>query len=392
MCFLEDPSSSLSDEAVQEIAFDESVVEEVAEIDEDFAQECARQLPQHLRCASHTLNLIATTDTAKAIEHAVELAAVHALAMEKCNSIWKNLRSPKASEALKTYLGVALKRPVVTRWNSLFDALEQIVSVEEKLLRPRDLEAIDMAYRKPLTTADFEYLKEYLRCTKDLAKAIDLLQGEKYCHYGYLLPTLVRLRHKMQLLGVSSDIAICQPIIRATINGLEKRFKAMFEVTGEGKVAAIAAVSHPEFKIRWLGCLTEAQQKIVYDFVVSAVSENTPVTPPPNAQPASPIDEWDFGSKPTIFDSMHCAFNHATSEVEVTRYLGDDSKDFAMLLKYPNIRKVFLKYNTPLPSSAPVERLFSYATMLDLPKFNRLTDCNFEKRVLAKVNAAKYYN
>ena len=38
------------------------------------------------------------------------------------------------------------------------------------------------------------------------------------------------------------------------------------------------------------------------------------------------------------------------------------------------IRKIFVKFNTPLPSSAPVERLFSYATLLDLPKYNKMTD------------------
>lgn len=47
---------------------------------------------------------------------------------------------------------------------------------------------------------------------------------------------------------------------------------------------------------------------------------------------------------------------------------------------------MFLKYNTSLPSSAPVERLFSYTIMLNLPKFNKLIDANFEKRDLAKAN------
>lgn len=62
-----------------------------------------------------------------------------------------------------------------------------------------------------------------------------------------------------------------------------------------------------------------------------------------------------------------------------------------MLNEYPLIRKVFLKYNTPLPSSAPVERLFNYATMMNVPKYNRLTDKNFEQRVLEKANFSKTY-
>lgn len=56
---------------------------------------------------------------------------------------------------------------------------------------------------------------------------------------------------------------------------------------------------------------------------------------------------------------------------------------------YRLVKKVFFKYNTPLPSSASVERLFNYATMMNLPKFNRYTDENFENRVLTKANASK---
>lgn len=59
--------------------------------------------------------------------------------------------------------------------------------------------------------------------------------------------------------------------------------------------------------------------------------------------------------------------------------------DLKYLNNYPLVKKIFLKYNTILPSSAPVERLFTYATLLDLPKFNRLEDDKFEKRILLKV-------
>lgn len=62
---------------------------------------------------------------------------------------------------------------------------------------------------------------------------------------------------------------------------------------------------------------------------------------------------------------------------------------FQILNHYPSIKKLFIKFNAILPSSAPVERLFSYATLLEIPKFNKLTDDNFEKRVIYKVNLRK---
>lgn len=76
---------------------------------------------------------------------------------------------------------------------------------------------------------------------------------------------------------------------------------------------------------------------------------------------------------------------------EVTRYLKSKDSHLEVLEKLPTIWKAFLKYNTPLPSSASVERLFSYATMMNTPKLNRLTEEHFEQRILAKEFAQKKY-
>jgi len=48
---------------------------------------------------------------------------------------------------------------------------------------------------------------------------------------------------------------------------------------------------------------------------------------------------------------------------------------------------MFLKYNTMIPSSAPVERLFSFAGIIRNAKRNRLADTTFETFLLLKSNA-----
>ena len=45
-------------------------------------------------------------------------------------------------------------------------------------------------------------------------------------------------------------------------------------------------------------------------------------------------------------------------------YLNDPSTDVHMLQKHPQIKELFIKYNTVLPSSAPVERLLSTASVI----------------------------
>lgn len=55
-----------------------------------------------------------------------------------------------------------------------------------------------------------------------------------------------------------------------------------------------------------------------------------------------------------------------------------------MLNKFPNVKTVFMKFNCMLSLSAPVERLFSLATMVDIPRSGNLTDQIFEIRTLVR--------
>ncbi|CAD6220221.1 GSCOCG00011554001-RA-CDS, partial [Cotesia congregata] len=174
------------------------------------------------------------------------------------------------------------------------------------------------------------FIEEYCRCHQSIAQAIDVLQGDQIASYGYLLPTLIMTRRK---LVACKDLKFhyCSKLILGLIGAIEKRIENIFDVVEEGKTAAVAPASHPMFKLTWLPFLTKDAQDNVMEAIREAIK-----------------------------------------------------KDYEILNFYRIVREIFLKTNTILPSSAPVERLFSYATMYDLPKFNKLTDKNFELRVIMK--------
>lgn len=71
---------------------------------------------------------------------------------------------------------------------------------------------------------------------------------------------------------------------------------------------------------------------------------------------------------------------------QMNSYLEED-EDFEILNKseYSLVKSVFLKYNTIVPTSAPVERSFSFASEIDRAR-RALSNKNFEMLVLLKRN------
>ena len=66
-------------------------------------------------------------------------------------------------------------------------------------------------------------------------------------------------------------------------------------------------------------------------------------------------------------------------QVTVMQYLTDSGVTVETLHKYNVVKQMFLRFNaSPLPSSAPVERLFSVAGLIETPRRNRLSDKMFE--------------
>lgn len=120
---------------------DDFVIQGITETTEGIASDSGSIseifLPVHQRCVSHTLNLLATVDIKAALTGSVfgnsggSYTRSHHSAFRKCSAVWNlTSRSPKAAETYVAITGKASSSPCVTRWNSTFDCLNDLITVK----------------------------------------------------------------------------------------------------------------------------------------------------------------------------------------------------------------------------------------------------------------------
>lgn len=306
--------------------------------------------------------------------------------MAKCVGLWNTCsRSPQKAEKIYGVIERQLPHPGTTRWNSLFDSLKCLLDTGEKLNRVFDA----VGASKP-TQRELEFLKEYVQVTQHLAKALDHLQGEKFVFLGDLLPMLrgLLVRERKLLGTLVHATAFAQKII----DSIQGRFSNALNVDQKNPSDfLIATISHPFHKLTWI--LDEDVSELTRSFV-EIVIQNVPGSTKLSSTASSPKrnededdDFFGYGNKDVKLTPIVSTADKV--KMEVMNYLEDSRRDLKVLLEYPNVRRIFMKFNTTLTSSAPVEREFSTAGLILTPRRCRLGDETFNKLVFLKCN--KFY-
>lgn len=135
------------------------------------------------------------------------------------------------------------------------------------------------------------------------------------------------------------------------------------------------ALTHPCFKAHWIkdrNSQEDAKMKLrqlIHDATISPIAEKT----------STSLTE-DF----LLFDNNSPAAGREQDEVE--RFLQDRDKSINMLDRYPQVTNFFIKYNSTIPTSAPVERLFSLAALILTIRHNKLSDAMLDYLIFLKIS------
>lgn len=365
----------------------DEILEPTTELDEAVAEDheelehVTYKLPPHRKCACHLLNLVATTDLSK-LQGAVKRTSVQAFG--KLTGMWnKQNRSAPAAEKIKSALGTYLITPGDTRWNSMYDSVvkvQSILSVPEQQAKFDTL--CDELIGTRLLPQQKTFIDEYVQVMAPIACGLDVLQGEEAVTLGFLSPTISIIKLKLQGLLHPPKLTVCQPIVQLLLSAIDKRFG---NVLVDNTSANLAAVVHPKFKLDWIDRAGHKAELI--DLLKRSVNRleglqdiEQPSSQDPQADSDTAVDF--FAELKNRRQNYQNVVNVGDQEVDC--YLSDLSCDLSSLDKYPNIRELYIKLNTGLPSSAAVERLFSLGGRVFSPLRARLSSAHFEMMVFLR--------
>jgi hypothetical protein len=224
-----------------------------------------------------------------------------------------------------------------------------------------------------LLQAEFSFLKEYIMVMAPLAASLDILQGDQNCALGFVLPTLTVLKTKL----LNMDLRVTKPLRDSLLAGIDHQFGYAFN----SQEFIMAAVTHPKFKLLWIDDAAKRAEysQMLETAIVNVINSNNLYVGSVGTGTSDNVSDDDF----LAFESAAVGVARSQKHLE---YLNSCIKDLSMLHSHPEMKQLFLRFNTCLPSSAPVERLFSSGALVLTKKRNKLSDSLFEKLLLLKLN------
>ncbi|KAK4885676.1 hypothetical protein RN001_001947 [Aquatica leii] len=222
----------------------------------------------------------------------------------------------------------------------------------------------------------YNVFAEYVRCKKVIKRRIDAttnfrphlkaiarLQGSNNTFYGDFLLQLMRIKKVITTFQLR-HLKFCFTLVSVLLDSLQKRFGDYLSLYPKVNDAILASTTHLFFKLRWAPKENRNQLKEWLLNEIDCCSKST------NSLKTRTLCLTELVVKNILFDESSSENDTHTSNVrtnnlqlQVLQCL-ENVVDWPMLKQYPIIAQIFIKYNTPLPASAPVKRLFFYAGII----------------------------
>ena len=135
----------------------------------------------------------------------------------------------------------------------------------------------------------------------------------------------------------------------------------------------MAALTHPCFKAHWIKERRSQEEAKIK--LMQLIQDST-------CSPVLEKSKTSLAEEILLFDEIEPS---GRLDDEVDRFLKDRDTSIGMLDNYPQIKSLFVKYNTVIPTSAPVERLFSLAALILTIRRNKLSDSMLEMLIFLKI-------
>jgi len=244
-------------------------------------------------------------------------------------------------------------------------------------------------FKSSFSLGDVPIFKEYQRVLTPVSQALGIIQREENAYMGIQIPTLAMALKHLQALMDGGGISVCHPLLRAMIEGIEARFSAQFEDLD----CILASAFHPHFKLVSVDCLDDLKYD-TREITWKARSTMASVLEDQNANldSVSGSSDGDDSAADDFFSSLYRKSEkekNSTSNL-VQDFLDENPKRKIAICKesFPTIQfqQLFIKFNTTIPSSAVVERLFSLVKDVLKPKRAGLSDEHFEMLMFLKGN------
>ena len=252
---------------------------------------------------------------------------------------------------------------------------------------------------------DVNFFRAYAKAMKPLCQALDLLQGEKNAYTGILLPTITNCIRKMDLfINEEGRQSICFPIAMSVKNGLLKRFENSLNCLD----FMLASALHPNFKLKWLHLLAfileedeNSLKSRITNKLISLLQahernfENNIGAPEENIVDLATSSNSNEDFFANIF--THRKVSQKNEREILDSFLnchgsvGSGTPVSCSSFNDPRLLELLIKYNTAVPSSAAVERLFSLGKDVLKPKRSGLSDEHFEMLVFLKNVPSRAY-